>query len=98
MGVELDLAKGLALFLAGLVVAAVTLRLLLRWRYATMLSRARQIARGLRTPARTLAAVEEQSSAIEELMEFPDGRAAAAAARELLKENDATVRSAAIPM
>ncbi len=96
MGVEFDLAKGLALFLAGLVVAAVMLRLLLRWRYATMLSRARQIARGLRTPARTLAAVEEQSSAVEELMEFPDGRAAAAAARELLKENDATVRSAAI--
>ena len=30
MGVELDLAKGLALFLVGLVVAAVTLRLLLR--------------------------------------------------------------------
>ncbi len=80
----------------GLLAAVLTLRLLLRWRYATVLSRARRVADRLRRPATTLAAVEEQSSAVEELIEFPDPRATAAAARDLLKENDATIRSAAI--
>jgi len=96
MGVEFDLGKELVLFFLGLVAALLTLRLLLRWRYATVLSRARRVADRLRGPATTLAAVEEQSSAVEELIEFPDPRATAAAARELLKENDATIRSAAI--
>ncbi len=96
MGVELGVVKMLAVFLLCLAAAALALRLALRWRYAVVLGRARRIADRLRRPATTLAAVEEQSSAVEELTGFGDVCAAAAAARELLKENDTTVRSAAI--
>ncbi|UCC69508.1 MAG: HEAT repeat domain-containing protein [Armatimonadota bacterium] len=96
MGLELDLAKGLTLFVLGLVAALLTLRLLLRWRHAAVLGRARRMADRLRRPATTLAAVEEQSSAVEDLIEFSDIGAATAAARELLVEDDATIRSAAI--
>lgn len=96
MFVDYVLIRGIALFLAGLFGAALALRVLLRWRYATMLARARRIAARLRAPASTLAAVEDQSAALDELTEFPDLRAAATAARELLGETDATIRSAAI--
>lgn len=96
MFVDYVLIRGIALFLAGLFGAALALRVLLRWRYATMLARARRIAARLRAPASTLATVEDQSAALDELTEFPDLRAAATAARELLGETDATIRSAAI--
>jgi HEAT repeat protein len=96
MFVDYVLIRGIALFLAGLFGAALALRVLLRWRYAAMLARARRIAARLRAPASTLAAVEDQSAALDELTEFPDFRAAATAARELLGETDATIRSAAI--
>ena len=96
MFVDYVLIRGIALFLAGLFGAALALRVLLRWRYATMLGRARRIAARLRAPASTLATVEDQSAALDELTEFPDLRAAATAARELLGETDATIRSAAI--
>jgi HEAT repeat protein len=96
MSVELGLTESVGLFVAGLLGALMMLRLLLRWRYALALSRARRIAARLRTPAKTLAEVEEQSAAVQELVEFPEPRAAAAAARELLGTTDAPVRSAAV--
>ncbi len=96
MSFEYDAVGSLALFVAGLMGAALGLRLLLRWRYATALARARRIAARLRAPATTLSAVEDRSTAVEELIEFSDSRAAAAAVREVLGEHDDTVRSAAI--
>jgi len=72
------------------------LRLFLRWRYATALARARRIAARLGQPATSLAAVEDRSAAVEELIDLPDPRAAAAAVREVLGEHDDTIRSAAI--
>ena len=96
MHLEYDLVRGAGLFLASLLGAGLGLRLLLRWRYSVAVSRARRIATRLNVPAATLSAVEEQSSAIEELIDFRDGRAAAEAARELLDAEDETVRSAAI--
>ncbi len=93
---EYDAVRSIGLFLAGLMGAAVGLRLILRWRYATALARARRIAARLKEPPSSLSAVEDRSAATEELIEFGDARAAAAAARELLSEKDETIRSAAI--
>jgi HEAT repeat protein len=91
-----DLVRSIAIFLAGLMGAALGLRLLLRWRYAANLGRARRIAARLGQPATSLAAVEDRSAAVEELIDLPDPRAAAAAVREVLGEHDDTIRSAAI--
>jgi HEAT repeat protein len=91
-----DLLRSIAIFLAGLMGAALGLRLFLRWRYATALARARRIAARLGQPATSLAAVEDRSAAVEELIDLPDPRAAAAAVREVLGEHDDTIRSAAI--
>jgi HEAT repeat protein len=96
MGVEYDVLRGVSLFLAGLVVAAVGLRIILRWRYANALARARRIADRLREPPSSLSAVEDRSAATEELIDFSDARAAAAVARELLSEEDRAARAAAI--
>jgi HEAT repeat protein len=96
MSFEYDAVRGIFLFLAGLAVAAVGLRLLLKWRHATMLARARRVCARLKAPATTLSAVEDRAAAVEELIEFPDSRAAAAAVREVLGEHDDTIRSAAI--
>ncbi len=96
MDLEYDAVRSIGLFLAGLMGAAVGLRLILRWRYATALARARRIAARLKEPPSSLSALEDGSAATEELIEFGDARAAAAAARELLPEKDETVRSAAI--
>ncbi len=91
-----DPVRSIGLFLAGLIGASLSLRVFLKWRYATALARAQRIVARLRAPATTLAAVEDRSSAIEELVDFPDPRAAATAVREALRENEETVRSAAI--
>jgi HEAT repeat protein len=91
-----DLLRSIAIFLAGLMGAALGLRVFLRWRYATGLSRARRIAARLRQPATSLAAVEDRSAAVEELIDLADPRAAAEAVREVLGEHDDTIRSAAI--
>jgi len=96
MFVDYVLIRSVALTLAAVFGAALALRVLLRWRYAARVGRARRIAARLRAPASTLAAVEDRSAALDELIEFPDMRAAAAAARGLLGETDATIRSAAI--
>jgi len=96
MHFEYDFVRGAGLFLASLVGAGLSLRVFLRWRHSTAVSRARRIVQRLNRPAATLSAVEEQSAAIEELIDFPDGRAAAEAARELLDAEDETVRSAAV--
>ncbi len=96
MGLDNDTLRGISLFLAGLTGTALSLRLILRWRYANALARARRIARRLKEPPSSLSAVEERSAATDELLEFSDARAATAAARELLSEGDQTVRAAAI--
>jgi len=88
--------RGIALFAAGLLGAGLLLWLLLRWRFRMVLGRARRIAARLRTAAKTLAEVEDQAAAVGELIEFPETRAAVAAARELLAARDTTIRSAAI--
>jgi HEAT repeat protein len=93
---DYDLMRSIGLFLAGLFGAGIVLRLFLEWRHAVALGQARQIAARLRQPATTLGAVEDRSSAVEELVEFRDLRAAVRAARELLSVQDSTVRSAAI--
>lgn len=93
---RLSLPETLGLFVTALLVAALLLRLLLRWRHALAVGRARQVAERLRVPATTLAAVEDQSAAVEELCRFRDTEAAVSAARSLLDERDETVRSAAI--
>jgi HEAT repeat protein len=90
------LAETLGLFVAALLAGVLLLRVLLRWRHALAVGRARRIAERLRLPATTLAAVEDQSAAVEELCRFRDTQAAVAAARELLDERDETIRSAAI--
>lgn len=91
-----DPVRSIGLFLAGLLGAGLGLRVFFRWRYAAALGRARRIVSRLRAPATTLAAVEDRSSALDELVDFSDPRAAAAAVREALRENDDTIRSAAI--
>ncbi|MFB3879944.1 MAG: HEAT repeat domain-containing protein [Armatimonadota bacterium] len=91
-----DLLRSVAIFLAGLMGAALGIKLFLKWRFATNLGRARRIAARLRQPATSLASVEDRSAAMEELVDLPDPRAAAAAVREVLDEEDETVRSAAI--
>ncbi len=96
MILRLSLAEIIALFFAALLLGGLAVRWLLRLRHARAVSKARQIAARLRMPATTLAAVEDQAAAIEELCEFPDVSAAVEAARELLTCMDATVRSGAI--
>jgi len=96
MSFDYDALRSVGLFLAGLAVAGIGLRLLLKWRHATLLARARRISARLKAPATTLSAVEDRSAAVEELIEFSDSRAAAAAVREVLGEHDDTIRSAAI--
>jgi HEAT repeat protein len=96
MGLEYDVLRGISLFLAGLVVTVVALRVILRWRYASAVARARRIARRLKEPPSSLSAVEDRSAATEELIEFSDPRAAAAVARELLSQGDQTIRAAAV--
>jgi HEAT repeat protein len=91
-----DVLRSVAIFLAGLMGAGLGLRLFLRWRHAAALARARRIVARLRQPATSLAAVEERSAAVEELIDLADPRAAAAAVREVLGEYDDTIRSAAI--
>jgi len=68
----------------------------LRGRYATALGRARALAERIRRPEQTFAGMEDQSAALEELSQFGDTEAAILAARELLGEMDAAVRSAAL--
>jgi HEAT repeat protein len=96
MPFDYDLMPSIALFLAGLIGAGVLLRLFLDWRHSVAVAQARRIAARLRTPATTLAAVEDGSSAVEELIEFRDVRAVVTAVRELLDTDDAAVRSAAV--
>lgn len=96
MNITTDIYQSIGVFIAGLGGAAIGLRLLLQWRFAIHLSRARTIARRLRETPTSLAAVEERSSAVEELVDFTDPRAAAYAVQEMLNEPDAMVRSAAI--
>jgi HEAT repeat protein len=96
MILEFELLGGIGVFAAGLLGAGLGLRLVLRWRHAAALARARRIAARLRQPATTLAAIEDRAAAVEELVEFSDARAAAKAVRELLGEHDAAIRSAAI--
>ncbi len=96
MILRLSLAEIIALFFAALLLGALAVRWLLRWRHLRAVSKARQIAARLRTPATTLAAVEDRAAAIEELCQYPDVSAAVEAARELLACMDATVRSGAI--
>jgi HEAT repeat protein len=96
MPFDYDLMPSIALFLAGLIGAGVLLRLFLEWRHSVAVAQARRIAARLRTPATTLAAVEDGSSAVEELIEFRDVRAVVTAVRELLDTDDAAVRSAAV--
>ncbi len=96
MDMGYDALRSVAIFLAGLMGAGLGLRLFLRWRYAANLARARRIAATLREPATSLAAVEERSSAVDELIDLPDHRATATAVREVLGEHDESIRSAAI--
>lgn len=93
---DYDLLKSIALFIAGLLGAGLGLRVLLRWRYAMALVRARRAAERLRQPAATLGAIEDRGHALDELVAFPDLRAAAEAVRPLLAAREATVRSGAI--
>lgn len=94
--VRLSLLEIVSLFIAALLLGGMVVRFLLRWRHARALRGARRVAARLRIPATTLAAVEEQAAAIEELCQFSDASAAVEAARELLVVMDATVRSAAV--
>jgi len=68
----------------------------LRGRHATALGRARALAERMRRPGQTFAEMEGQSAALEELSQFSDSEAAITAARELLGEMDAAVRSSAL--
>jgi HEAT repeat protein len=91
-----DSYQMIGVFLAGLFGAAISLRLLLRWRFAIHLSRARSIVRRMKEAPSSLAAVEERSTAMDELVDFSDPRAAAYTVQELLDDPDAITRSAAI--
>jgi len=93
---RLSVVETVWLFLAALLLGALVLRWLVQWWHARAVTRARRIVARLRTPATTLAAVEDQASAVEELCQLSDIPAAVEAARELLTVMDATVRSAAI--
>ncbi len=95
MSFELYVIRGIALTIAALVAAGAAVWLLLRWHWQATLARARRIAARLNRPAQTLAEVEDQAAAVEELIGFPETRAAVAVARELLGARDAAVRSAA---
>lgn len=68
----------------------------LYWRHLAALARAREIAARLRRPASTFAEMEDQSQALEELATFRDTEVAILAARELLVEMDASIRSSAL--
>jgi HEAT repeat protein len=96
MTVEIGFVGTIALFLGGLVGSGLLFHFFAWWGRAAALSRARRIAARLREPALTLTAVEDHSAAIDELVQFGDGEAAAAAARELLDGTDGALRSAAI--
>lgn len=96
MGVEIGLIGGVALFLGALIGSGLLFHFFAWWGRAAALAHARGIAERLRQPATTLAEVEDQSAAIEDLVQFGDGEAAVSAARELLKDRDQAVRSAAI--
>lgn len=85
-----------AMFVGGLAASVLLLRCFTWWGRAAALSRARRIAARLRRPAVTLAEVEDQSAAIQDLVQFYDGQAAVSAARELLEEMEVAPRSAAI--
>jgi len=93
---HLSLAESLAVLAAALLPTVVLLWLLLRWRHALAMRSARRVAARLRVPATTLAVVEAQAAAVEELCLLRDVEAAAVAARELLGERDEAIRSAAI--
>ncbi len=96
MTVEIGFVGTIALFLGGLVGSGLLFHFFAWWGRAAALSRARRIAARLREPALTLTAVEDHSAAIDELVQFGDGEAAVAAARELLDGTDGALRSAAI--
>lgn len=91
-----QLAGNAAMFAGGVAASALLLRFLRWWGESIALNRARRIGDRLRRPATTLAAVEDQSAAIQDLVQFPFGQAAVGAARELLRERDPAVRAAAI--
>ncbi|GEM_PF-1367384 len=96
MALDAELMQGLGLFLTGLAAACALLAAGRRWRRSRARRWAREIAARLREPATSLADVEAQAAAIEELIGLSEAAAAAAAARELLGSRDPAVRSAAI--
>lgn len=96
MTVEIGPVNGIALLVAALAASALLVRFFSWWGRSAALARARRIAARLRHPATTLAEVEDQSAAIEELVQFDPGEAAVVVAQELLHEKEPAVRSAAV--
>lgn len=96
MKVVANPAGAVGLIVVALIGAGLILHLFRRWRAWATVSRARELAARLRSPATTLGDIEDQSSAVEDLVESRDVAASVQAARELLDAKDATIRSAAI--
>jgi len=96
MTVEIGPIGSIALVLCALAGFVVLFHLLSWWGRAAALARARRIAGRLRTPTDSLAVLEDQSAAIEELAQLGSTEAAVAAALELMDSMDGAQRSAAI--
>jgi len=96
MTVEIGPVGTIVLALCTLTGLVLLFRFFSWWGRATSLARARRIADRLRAPADSLSMVEDQSAAIDELVQFGNADAAIAAARELLDSMDGAQRLAAI--
>jgi len=96
MTVEIGPIGTIALTFCTLIAFVLLFHFFSWWGRATAVARARRIADRLRSPADSLSVVEDQSAAIDELVQFGNTEAAVAAARELLDSMDGAQRLAAI--
>ncbi len=93
MTFEIGPLATLVLTLGALVAFALLFRFFAWWGSAAALGRARRISARLSAPPADLAAIEDQSSAVDELAQFGDTEAAIHAALELMDREDSAVRS-----
>jgi HEAT repeat protein len=96
VNLDVNVAATVALVLGAMAATWLLTYLGLKGRHYLAGRRARALAERLRRPAASLEQMEEQSAALEELSEFRDVEAAVQAARGLLGEMDATVRTSAL--
>ncbi|MGD0113704.1 MAG: HEAT repeat domain-containing protein [Armatimonadota bacterium] len=96
MTVEIGPIATIALALCTIAGFVLLFRFFSWWGRATAIARARRIANRLQSPTDSLSVVEDQSAAIDELVQFGNTEAAIAAARELLDSTDGAQRLAAI--